>query len=77
MHKYFKSAGKRVAGSYKIETRTKRTGGWTADGIGDQNKFSSVNEAVEAVHELQSSGDKTWKEADYRIVGPNGVVKEL
>jgi hypothetical protein len=60
---------------FKIQTRNQNNNlhtAWTTDGIGDQNEFDSAAEARVCVRALRSYGG-SWTDAEYRIVGPNGV----
>ena len=60
---------------FKIQTRNQNNNlhtAWTTDGIGDQNEFELAAEARVCVRALRSYGG-SWAEAEYRIVGPQGI----
>lgn len=64
-----------TANKYKIQTRNQNNNlhtAWTTDGIGDQNEFELAAEARVCVRALRSYGG-SWAEAEYRIVGPQGI----
>lgn len=64
-----------ITAKFEIQTRNQNNNlhtAWTTDGIGDQNEFDSAAEARVCVRMLRSYGD-SWAEAEYRIVGPQGI----
>lgn len=56
------------AGAYQIETYDRTDRRWTTDGIGDPsaNRFSSAEEAEDAIESLRALGGE-WAEAEYRV----------
>ena len=52
---------------FQIESRTHRDNQWSADGIGEPNEFTTIEDADDAIRQLQELGDE-WADAEYRVV---------